>query len=89
MACLFLLNYMYSTTPISNLKLSPWYYAVLAAKAVMQQKITEMEQAGIVSPAFYIARLAELEDLEQFLKMSWDEWMDSLAPSQTAVEESK
>ena len=80
---------MYSTTPISNLKLSPWYYAVLAAKAVMQQKITEMEQAGIVSPAFYIARLAELEDLEQFLKMSWDEWMDSLAPSQTAVEESK
>jgi len=85
----FLLNYMNHTTPIPNLKLSPWYYAVLAAKAVMQQKITEMEQAGIVSPAFYIARLAELEDLEQFLKMSWDEWMDSLAPGQTAVEESK
>ena len=80
---------MYSTTPISNLKLSPWYYAVLAAKAVMQQKINEMEQAGIVSPAFYIARLAELEELEQFLKMSWDQWMDSLAPSQTVVEESK
>ena len=80
---------MNHTTQIENLKLSPWYYAVLAAKAVMQQKITEMEQAGIVSPAFYIARLAELEDLEQFLKMSWDEWMDSLAPSQTAVEESK
>ena len=80
---------MYSTTSIPNLKLSPWYYAVLAAKGVMQQKIAEMEQAGIVSPAFYIARLAELEDLEQFLKMSWDEWMDSLAPSQTAVEESK
>jgi len=77
------------TTQINNLKLSPWYYAVLAAKAVMQQKITEMEQAGIVSPAFYIARLAELEDLEQFLKMSWDEWMDSLAPGQTSVEESK
>ena len=55
----------------------------------MQQKITEMEQAGIVSPAFYIARLAELEELEQFLKMSWDQWMDSLDPGQTAVEESK
>ena len=80
---------MNHTTQIENLKLSPWYYAVLAAKAVMQQKITEMEQAGIVSPAFYIARLAELEDLEQFLKMSWDEWMDSLDPGQTAVEESK
>ena len=80
---------MNSTTPIDNLKLSPWYYAVLAAKAVMQQKITEMEQAGMVSPAFYIARLEELEDLEQFLKMSWDQWMESLGSRQTAVEESK
>ena len=42
---------MNHTTQIDNLKLSPWYYAVLAAKAVMQQKITEMEQAGIVSSA--------------------------------------
>ena len=56
---------MNSTTPIDNLKLSPWYYAVLAAKAVMQERITKMEEAGIASPAFYIARLAELEDLEQ------------------------
>ena len=77
------------TTQIDNLKLSPWYYAVLAAKAVLQQKITEMEQAGIVSPSFYIARLEELEDLEQFLKMSWDHWMDSLSTRQTVVEESK
>ena len=80
---------MNSTTPINNLKLSPWYYAVLAAKAVMQEKITQMEEAGLVSPSFYIARLEELEDLEQFLKMSWDEWMESLASRQTAVEESK
>jgi len=77
------------TTQIDNLKLSPWYYAVLAAKAVLQQKITEIEEAGIVNPSFYIARLEELEDLEQFLKMSWDQWMDSLSTRQTAVEESK
>jgi len=77
------------TTQIDNLKLSPWYYAVLAAKAVMQQKINDMEQAGIASPSFYIARLEELEDLEQFLKMSWDQWMESLASRQTVVEESK
>ena len=77
------------TTQIDNLKLSPWYYAVLAAKTVMQQKINDMEQAGIASPSFYIARLEELEDLEQFLKMSWDQWMDSLASRQTVVEESK
>ena len=80
---------MNHTTQIDNLKLSPWYYAVLAAKAVLQQKITEMEQAGIVSPSFYIARLEELEDLEQFLKMSWDQWMFNLENNQTAVEESK
>ena len=77
------------TTQIDNLKLSPWYYAVLAAKAVFQQKITEIEEAGIVNPSFYIARLEELEDLEQFLKMSWDHWMDSLSTRQTAVEETK
>ena len=77
------------TTKIDNLKLSPWYYAVLAAKAVLQQKITEIEEAGIVNPSFYIARLEELEDLEQFLKMSWDHWMDSLSTRQTVVEESK
>ena len=77
------------TTQIDNLKLSPWYYAVLAAKAVLQQKITEIEEGGIVSPSFYIARLEELEDLEQFLKMSWDQWMESLASRQTVVEESK
>ena len=80
---------MNHTTSIDNLKLSPWYYAVLAAKAVLQQKITEIEEAGIVSPSFYIARLEELEDLEQFLKMSWDQWMDSLSTRQTAVEETK
>ena len=77
------------TTQIDNLKLSPWYYAVLAAKAVLQQKITEIEEAGIVNPSFYIARLEELEDLEQFLKMSWDQWMDSLSTRQTVVEENK
>ena len=74
------------TTQIDNLKLSPWYYAVLAAKAVLQQKITEIEEAGIVSPSFYIARLEELEDLEQFLKMSWDQWMDRIEASQAALE---
>lgn len=77
------------TTQIDNTKLSPWYYAVLAAKAVLQQKITEIEEAGIVSPSFYIARLEELEDLEQFLKMSWYQWMDSLTLDHTFVEESK
>ena len=31
-----------------------WYYAVLASKAVLQQKVTELETNGYVNPAFYI-----------------------------------
>jgi hypothetical protein len=77
------------TTTIDSLKLSRWYYAVLAAKPVLQEKITELEGNGYVSPAYYIDKLQDLEDLEMFLKMSWDEWLASLATDQTAVEESK
>ena len=80
---------MDQTFKIDTLKLSRWYYAVLAVKPVLQEKIMEMETAGLVSPDYYISKLEELEDLEQFLKMSWDEWLDSLATGQTAVEESK
>jgi len=77
------------TTTIDSLKLSRWYYAVLAAKPVLQEKITELEGNGYVSPTYYIDKLQDLEDLEMFLKMSWDEWLASLATDQTAVEESK
>jgi hypothetical protein len=80
---------MDQTFKIDTLKLSRWYYAVLAVKPVLQEKIMQMETAGLVSPDYYISKLEELEDLEQFLKMSWDEWLDSLATGQTAVEESK
>ena len=80
---------MDQTFKIDTLKLSRWYYAVLAVKPVLQEKIMQMETAGLVSPDYYISKLEELEDLEQFLKMSWDQWLDSLATGQTAVEESK
>jgi len=89
MACPFLLNYMEYTIKTDSLKLSSWYYAVLASKAVLQQKITELEGDSFFSPAFYIDKLEDLEDLEMFLKMSWDEWLASLAIDQTAVEETK
>ena len=80
---------MDQTFKIDTLKLSRWYYAVLAVKPVLQEKIMQMETAGLVSPDYYISKLEELEDLEQFLKMSWDQWLDSLATGQTAVEERK
>jgi len=80
---------MRHTTLIDNTKLSVWYYAVRWSIQLLQQKIAKTEAEGYLDPSFDIKRLAELEDLEQFLKMSWDEWMESLATSQTAVEESK
>ena len=77
------------TATFDSLKLSRWYYAVLASKSVLQERIAQMEANGYVNPAFYIDKLQDLEDLEMFLKMSWDEWLASLATDQTAVEESK
>ena len=74
---------------IDNTKLSVWYYAVRWGIQSLQQKIAQTEADGYLDPSFDIKRLEELEDLEQFLKMSWDRWMESLAAGQTAVEESK
>jgi hypothetical protein len=31
-------------------------------------------------------QVAQLLELEQFLKMSWDQWMESLLPGETAQE---
>ena len=89
MACSFLLKYMTTHTPVDNTKLSVWYYAVKWAKHRLQQTIADIESRGTLDPAFDIQRLEELEDLEQFLNMSWYQWMDSLAVDQTAVEETK
>ena len=80
---------MRHTTLIDNTKLSVWYYAVRWGIQSLQQKIAQTEADGYLDPSFDIKRLEELEDLEQFLKMSWDGWMESLAAGQTAVEESK
>jgi hypothetical protein len=80
---------MNHTTQIDNTKLSVWYYAVKWAKHRLQQTIADIESRGTIDPAFDIQRLEELEDLEQFLNMSWYQWMDSLTIDQTAVEEIK
>ena len=81
--------YMATHTPIDNTKLSVWYYAVKWAKHRLQQTIADIEARGTIDPAFDIQRLEELEDLEQFLNMSWYQWMDSLTLDQTVAEESK
>jgi hypothetical protein len=61
-------------TPLPNEKLSPWYFAVRWAIHTLKAAIAERKSH--YSCTIYDERaLAQLEDLEQFLKMSWDEWM--------------
>jgi len=69
-------------TPVDNFKLSPWYFAVSWARRILQDKIVQHEKNGF-NPVYDIHQLEQLDDLEQFLKMSWDEWMQSITPEQT------
>jgi hypothetical protein len=73
---------MNTHTPVDNFKLSPWYFAVSWARRILQDKIVQHEKNGF-NPVYDIHQLEQLDDLEQFLKMSWDEWMQSITPEQT------
>lgn len=75
----------FTHTEIENTKLSPWYFAVHWAGMVLQQKIADMEAAG-GDPIYDIRQLENLQELEMFLKMSWDQWLDNLQARQTAQE---
>jgi len=72
-------------TQIENTKLSPWYFAVNWGILTLQQKIAEMEARG-QDPIYDIKQLEKLQDLEQFLKMSWDMWLARYETSETAQE---
>jgi len=75
----------FTHTKLDNIKLSPWYFAVHWSVVHLQDKIAEMEKLG-VDPTYDIRQLQQLQDLEQFLKMSWDAWMDAIESRQTATE---
>ena len=70
---------------VSNTDLSPWYYAVGWAKHTLQLQITRYQGMGL-NTSYEEKQLEKLTELEQFLKMSWDQWMESLLPSETAKE---
>ena len=75
----------FTHTQIENTKLSPWYFAVHWAGMVLQQKIADMEAAGF-DPTYDMRQLEQLQDLEMFLKMSWDQWMEGIETRLTAQE---
>ena len=72
-------------TKVENTKLSPWFFAVNWGILTLQRKIVDMEELGL-NPIYDIRQLENLQDLEQFLKMSWDEWMDRVSANRTAME---
>ena len=72
-------------TRLDNHKLSPWYFAVHWTVIGLQQKIADAEAAGL-DPTYDMLQLAQLQELEMFLKMSWDQWMDRIGNRLTAQE---
>ena len=70
---------------IDNNDLSPWYYAVGWAKHSLQLQITRYNGLGL-NTNYEEKQLERLVELEQFLKMSWDQWMESLLPGETEQE---
>jgi len=65
--------------------LSPWYYAVSWSRHSLQHQIRQYSELGI-NTAYDEKQLERLLELEQFLKMTWDEWMDSFISDKTAQE---
>jgi hypothetical protein len=70
---------------VDNNDLSPWYYAVGHARHSLQMQIIRYKGMGL-NTNYEEKQLERLLELEQFLKMSWDQWMESLLPSETAKE---
>ena len=70
---------------VDNTNLSPWYYAVGWARQSLQAQVRRYSELGL-NTSYDETQIERLIELEQFLKMSWDEWMESLLPSETAKE---
>jgi len=65
-------------TSFPSEKLSPWYFSVRWAIYHVESSIARCVEHGL-STTYDEQQLVKLQDLEQFLKMSWDVWMDELA----------
>ncbi len=73
------------TVHFDRSNLSPWYFAVSWGRLMLEQKIQQYKDWGF-SASYDETQLERLLDLEQFLKMTWDERMDALTADQAAQE---
>ena len=76
---------MATHTSVPNENLSRWYFAVTWSQYLLRQAIADAEAAGR-DPSYHVAQLVQLDDLAQFLKMSWDVWLDQLQAGYVAAE---
>ena len=68
---------MATQTSVPNEKLSVWYFAVRYSILRTEQTIKYSRELDL-STSYDELQLEQLRDLEQFLKMSWDVWMDDM-----------
>jgi len=76
---------MATNTTLPTDRLSTWYFAVRWGRYHIEQSI-ERARANGFEPTYDEYQLQQLDELEQFLKMTWDEWMEDLMGYQTAQE---
>ncbi len=62
----------------------PWYRAVLWAVLVQQEQIKQAEDHGL-DASLHKKRLAELQDLQEFLDSAWRAWLDTIATTPEEV----
>lgn len=72
------------STVIDNDKLMPWYHSVYWAVLVLQQHIRQTEQLGL-NASLHKKRLAELQDLQEFLDSVWQAWLVKIATTPEEV----
>ena len=65
--------------------LCPWYFAVGWARLRVQQSVRQAKEYGW-NNTYEEIQLQRLIELEQFIKMTWDQVLDGDLPTQTAQE---
>lgn len=55
-------------------KLMPWYYAAHWAGMLLEQHMNQCKALGM-DCSTHEERMEQLEDLKQFLSMTWDQWI--------------
>jgi len=73
------------TVQLDRASLCPWYFAVSWARIRVQQSVAYAQECGW-STKYEEAQLERLLEMEQFIKMTWDQALDGDLLPQTVLE---